>query len=84
MNKPTRWELKKIINVANELQHSGRTAASMGEVIAAAFVLNKPEYFPMQYHDMVDAWERLGGEWQQHVMTVKENYMHLIQQEEER
>ena len=83
MNKPTRWEIKKIIDVANELQRRGTSPASQGEVIAAAFVLNKPEYLPDMYSDMVEAWGRLGVEWQQHVITVKENYMHLIYQEEE-
>ncbi len=81
MNELIRWEIKKIINVANELQRCGSTAASMGEVIAAAFVLNKPEYLPEMYSDMIEAWDRLGEEWQQHVITVKENYMHLIDDE---
>ena len=83
MNEPTQWEIKKIINVANELQHCGSTAASMGEVIAAVFVLNKPEYLPEMYKDMIEAWDRLGEDWQRHVITIKENYMHLIHQEEE-
>ena len=79
MNKPTRWEIKKIINVANELQRTGTSRASQGEVIAAAFVLNKPEYFPEMYSDMMAAWERLGEQWQQHVRLIKQDYMHLIE-----
>ncbi len=67
MNDINPWEIEKIIEVANWLQKTGSSAGSTGEVIAAAFVLNKPEYLPDMYNDMVEAWERLGGEWQQHV-----------------
>ena len=84
MDLNTKREIETIIEVANTLQRFGRSGGSTGEIIAAAFVLNKPEYLPQGYTDMVDAWERLGGKWQQHVITIKENYMHLIQQEEER
>ncbi len=55
-----RWEIEKIINVAKQLHRTGETAASTGERIAAAFVINRPEYFPAAYPDMVDAWDRLG------------------------
>lgn len=82
INDIKQWEIEKIIEVANCLQKYGSSGGSTGEVIAAAFVLNKPEYLPEMYKDMIEAWERLGGEWQQYVVTVKENYMHLIQQEE--
>ena len=83
MNDEMKWEIEKIIEVANCLQRTGSSGASMGEVIAAAFVLNQPEYLPAMYSDMMEAWNRLGEDWQRHVITIKENYMHLIQQEEE-
>jgi len=74
------WEIDKIINVANELQRSGRTSASTGERIAAAFVLNRPEYLPDMYSDMTEAWHRL-DDWQRYVILIKRDYMHLIKAE---
>ncbi len=71
------WQITKIINVANELQCTGRTAASTGERIAAAFVLNQLDYLPDMYSDAVEAWQRL-DDWQHHVITIRLNYMHLI------
>ncbi len=76
INQPE-WPLDKIINVANELQSRGGTGASTGEQIAAAFILNKPEYLPDHYSDMVEAWERLDT-WQKYVKVIKQDYMHLI------
>ena len=73
------WEMEKIIEVANCLQATGSTAASTGERIAAAFVLNQQEYLPDCYSDMVEAWDRLGEEWQEHVRVIKYDYMHLIE-----
>ena len=81
MSDYRKWEIEKIIDVANCLQRTGRTGASMGETIAAAFVLNKPEYLPAMYSDMVEAWDRLGEEWQQCVRWIKRDYMHRIHQE---
>jgi hypothetical protein len=40
------WQIDKIIEVANCLQATGSTAASTGERIAAAFVLNRLDYLP--------------------------------------
>ena len=76
INQPE-WPLDKIINVANELQSRGCTGASTGEQIAAAFILNEPEYLPDNYSDMVEAWERLDN-WQKYVKVIKQDYMHLI------
>lgn len=47
--------LQKIIDVANVLHATGRTGASTGEIIAAAFVLNQQDYFPRGYEDMIEA-----------------------------
>jgi hypothetical protein len=76
---PLPWELEKIIEVANTLNATGSTGASTAERIAAAFVLNKPEYLPAYYTDLVEAWDRLGEEWQHHVRRIKRDYMHLIE-----
>ena len=72
------WQIDKIINVANQLQHTGSTPASTGECIAAAFVLNKPQYLPSGYTDMVEAWDRLDEQWQEYVRLVKRDHMHEI------
>jgi hypothetical protein len=73
------WEIVKIIEVANSLKTTGGTASSTGEWIAAAFVLNRPDYLPSYYDDMVEAWDRLGDEWQGYVRLIKRDYMHLIE-----
>ena len=77
MNKLS-WEIEKIIEVANQLQRTGSTAASTGERIAAAFVLNRQEYLPACYSDIVEAWDRLDEEWQEYVRIIKYDHMHLI------
>ena len=73
------WEIEKIIEVAIALNQTGSTAASTGERIAAAFVLNRLEYLPDYYSDAVEAWDRLGQEWQLYVKLIKRDYMHLIE-----
>ena len=73
--------LQIIIDVANELNRTGSTAASTGERIAAAFVLNRPDYLPDGYTDLVDAWDRLDDKWQAYVRIVKREYGHLIRTE---
>ena len=72
------WQIDKIIEVANQLQRTGSTGASTGERIAAAFVLNKPEYLPHNYQDLVETWDRLDIEWQDYVRLVKREFMHEI------
>ena len=81
MEKQLPWEIKKIINVANELLHHGSTGASTGEHIAAAFVVNQMDLLPCNYSDVVEAWERLEGPWQQYVKYIKRNCMHLVKLE---
>jgi len=71
------WQIEKIIAVSKQLQQTGSTPASIGECIAAAFVLNEPKYLPDLYADMVEAWDRL-DDWQDYVRQVKRDYMHLI------
>jgi hypothetical protein len=57
-----RWGLKEEAALSC-LIATGSTGASTAEYIAAAFVLNKPEYLPANYTDLVEAWDRLGSEW---------------------
>ena len=73
------WQIEKIIEVANCLQATGSTGASTGERIAAAFVLNRMDYLPSSYSNVVEAWERL-DDWQSFVKAIKRDYMHLITQ----
>ena len=72
------YPLQKIINVANELNQTGTTAASTGERIAAAFVLNRMDYLPDSYSDVIEALDRLGDEWQTYIRIIKRDYRHLI------
>jgi hypothetical protein len=72
------WQIEKIIEVANCLQTTGSTGASTGERIAAAFVLNRPDYLPNSYSDIVEAWDRLDDDWQAYVRLIKRQHMHLI------
>lgn len=72
------WEIDKIIETAIVLKEEGSTAASTGEHIAAAFVLNRQDLLPSSYSDMVEAWDRLGPEWQDFVKLIKKEMMHLI------
>ena len=67
------WQIEKIINVANELASTGRSGGSTGEVIAAAFVLDRMEFLPEGYA-VVDAWERLDYHWQRYVKEVRSFY----------
>ena len=76
MNQHTET-VKQLINIARHLHQTGRSGASTGEQIAAAFILNEPKYLPDNYQDMVEAWERLDS-WQKYVKVIKRDYMHLI------
>ena len=71
------YPLDKIINVANDLSSTGITGASTGELIAAAFVLDRMEFIPHGY-SVIEAWERLGDDWQVHVKTIKSQYSDLL------
>lgn len=78
LNKKTPWEIIKIIEVANCLQATGTTGASTGERIAAAFVLNRMDYLPDMYSDVIEAWDRLDHQWKACVRVIKRNGMHHI------
>ena len=71
--------ITKIIEVAISLKRTGRSVASTGEKIAAAFVLNEPKHLPANYPDLVEAWDRLEPQWQTAVRLIKREYMHLIE-----
>ena len=72
------YEIAKIINVANELASRGSSGASTGERIAAAFVLNRMEFLPANYTDVVEAWDRLDEKWQRYVRIIKRDYQDEI------
>ncbi len=73
MNKQLSWPIERIISVANELASTGITGGSTGEVIAAAFVLDRMEFLPHGY-SVIEAWERLDEEWQEYVKLTKRYY----------
>ncbi|MES9829215.1 MAG: hypothetical protein ABW201_13185 [Candidatus Thiodiazotropha sp.] len=77
-NQDLPWQIEKIIDVANCLASTGNSGASTGERIAAAFVLNRPEYLPPMYDDLVEAWDRLEPEWQDYVRLIKRVYQHKL------
>jgi hypothetical protein len=72
------WEITKIIEVANSLASTGKSGASTGERIAAAFVLNRMEFLPANYLDAVEAWDRLDTKWQNYVRRIKRDYSHML------
>ena len=72
-----RWEIEKIIEVANCLASTGSSAGSTGEIIAAAFVLDRMEFIPHGY-SVIEAWERLDDEWQCYVKLIKSQYSDLL------
>ena len=76
-------EIKRIIEVTNELAEYGSTMGSTGECIAAAFILNDMEKLPARYDEVTEAWERLGNEWQGYVKQIKQEYSHLVQSAQE-
>ncbi|MEK7244918.1 MAG: hypothetical protein AAB223_02745 [Pseudomonadota bacterium] len=77
-NSTTPWQIEKIIEVANALKATGRSGASTGERIAAAFVLNRPDLLPELYADLIEAWDRLDPEWQDYVRCIKRDHRHRL------
>jgi hypothetical protein len=73
-----KWEIEKIISVANELTTRGKTGASTGEQIAAAFALDNMEFLPPGY-SVAEAWDRLDT-WQKYVRIIQRDYQHLLNQ----
>ena len=73
----TAWQTEAIIKAARDLQQNGTTVTSTSQHIAGAFVLNRPDLLPLDYRDMIEAWDRL-GDWQFHVRLIKHRYMYLV------
>ena len=71
-------EMQRIIEVANVLAGGHPSGASTGERIAAAFVLNRMEFLPASYEDVLEAWSRLDLLWQNYVWAIKEHHMDLV------
>jgi len=71
-------EVQRIIQVANSLISTGNSGASTGERIAAAFVLNDMSWLPEDYEDVIEAWDRLGPTWQEHVRLTKQHYLYEL------
>ncbi len=71
-----KWEIEKIINVANELASTGNTGASTSEQIAAAFVLDRMEFLP-KGSSVGEAEDGL-DHWQAYVKQIKRDYQHEL------
>ncbi|GLS24620.1 hypothetical protein GCM10007877_03340 [Marinibactrum halimedae] len=67
---------RKIIETANDLATTGRTGASTGEVIAAAFVLDRMDFIPDGY-SVVEAWDRI-DDLQEIVRKIRSEYDDLV------
>lgn len=76
------YPLDKILNTANSLRQTGTTGASTGELIAAAFALERMEYLPQGW-GVIEAWERLDIAWQHYVKHLRQDCRHLIEAIEE-
>jgi len=79
MSNSHKETVQQLINIARHLHKTGRSSASTGEQIAAAFILNQQKYLPDNYCDMVEAWERL-GHYQKYVKAIKSEFMHLVKE----
>ncbi|MCD9461333.1 hypothetical protein [Marinibactrum halimedae] len=67
---------RKIIETANDLATTGRTGASTGEIIAAAFVLDRMDFIPDGY-SVVEAWDRI-DDLQEIVRKIRSEYDDLV------
>ncbi|RWF91517.1 MAG: hypothetical protein EOR53_16275 [Mesorhizobium sp.] len=56
-------ELQHIITKARDAKHGGFGVLSTGEKLAAAFVLNRPEWLAEMNYTLAEAIERVGPQW---------------------
>jgi hypothetical protein len=66
---------RQLLAIAAELHTTGRTGASTGERIAAAFIINNMEYLPEGY-TILEAWDRLEPGWQRITLALHKAYGH--------
>jgi hypothetical protein len=66
---------RKLLSVAAELHTRGRTGASTGERIAAAFIINNLACLPEGY-TVLEAWDRLEPSWQRITLALHKAYGH--------
>lgn len=69
--------IQTIITLANHIASTGKSYGSTGEVIAAAFVMDRMDWLPEGY-TVIEAWERLDDRWQGYVKRIKEEYSDLL------
>ena len=75
MHNQTEVIARKLLSVAHELHTTGRTGASTGEVIAAAFIIDQMQYLPEGY-SVLEAWDRLEPRWQRITQALHKTYGH--------
>jgi hypothetical protein len=80
MNERQKRGINHLIKIAIKFHRTGHdNECTIGEQIAAAFILNEQKYLPIACSDMVKAWERLGlGNYQGYVKIIKSDYMHRV------
>jgi len=71
------YDIQTIIELANHIASTGKSYGSTGEVIAAAFVMDRMDWLPEGY-TVIEAWERLDSRWQGYVKIIKAEYSDLL------
>ena len=66
---------RQLMHIATQLHTTGRTSASTGERIAAAFIINNMQHLPEGY-TVLEAWDRLEPSWQRLTMALHQAYSH--------
>ena len=57
-------EYKHLLTKCRDVRHAdGPGALSTGEALAAAIVLNKPEWIAEMRYTLAEAFDRIGPEW---------------------
>ncbi|TIP10618.1 hypothetical protein [Mesorhizobium sp.] len=56
-------ELQHIVTKARDAKHGGFGVLSTGEKLAAALVLNRPDWLAEMHYTLAEAIERVGPEW---------------------
>ncbi|RWH12891.1 MAG: hypothetical protein EOQ74_16790 [Mesorhizobium sp.] len=59
----TDHELQHIITKARDAKHGGFGVLSTGEKLAAALVLNRPDWLAEMNYTLAEAIERVGPQW---------------------
>lgn len=73
-------ELRHIITKARDAKNGGFGVLSTGEKLAAALVLNRPDWLAEMNYTLAEAIERVGAEW----LSLIPEAARMLEHEEER